>query len=261
IEDDDIKGICFLYPSTSSSSKGTFGSVCEYSSDCKSNICVSNGDSGMCSQICNVGEIGSCPNGYKCFEATDGNSYCFPGDNLSDLCKPCESSKDCSSELCLTDGNLSICSRYCVVSSSNCPSGYYCTEIESGGGGCWPEKDECNIQNAPKELGETCYTLDECKSGLICVAAKAGDDYGKCYYECDPKSPKCPSDDKCVTLTNESGACMPRSGTIDAGITDISSIKDTGTSPSKDTDQSSTSDVDLIEELNNLAGCECNVLF
>lgn len=261
LEEDDIKGICFLYPSNTSSSKGSFGSVCSYSSDCKSDVCVSAGDSGMCSQICNINETGSCPNGYRCYESTDGNYYCFPGDSSSDLCKPCENSKDCSSELCLTDGNLSICSRYCVVSSSNCPSGYYCAELENGGGGCWPENDECRSQEIPKDLGEICYSLNECKSGLICVAEKSGDDYGKCYYECDPKSPQCPSTDKCVTLTNESGACMPRTNTVDAGTSDTTQIKDTGATSPSDASQNSNADVDIIEELNNLAGCECSVLF
>ncbi|MCX7957540.1 MAG: matrixin family metalloprotease, partial [Deltaproteobacteria bacterium] len=135
LEEDDIKGICFLYPDNTSSTKGTFGSACEYSSDCQSKVCVAAGSSGICSQQCIASETGSCPNGYRCLEAEDNNSYCFPGDTASDLCKPCEESKDCSSELCLTDGNLSICSRYCVVSSSNCPSGYYCAEMENGGGG------------------------------------------------------------------------------------------------------------------------------
>ncbi len=260
IEDDDIKGICFLYPDKTSSSKGTFGSACEYSSDCNSNICVSAGDSGICSQNCSTTETGSCPNGYRCLEANDSNSYCFPGDSSSDLCKPCESSKDCSSELCLTDGNLSICSRYCVVSSSNCPSGYYCAELENGGGGCWPENDECDSANIPKDLGEICYSLSECKSGLICVAAKSGDDFGKCYYECNPKSPQCPETERCVTLTNESGACMPKTSPTDTGTgTDTGTEKDSGSVNQQDS--GSLSDIDLIDELNELTGCECSVLF
>jgi hypothetical protein len=261
IEEDDIKGICYLYPASNSSTRGEFGSVCERSSDCKSGVCVANGNSGMCSQTCDINETGSCPNGYKCYESTDNNSYCFPGDNSSDLCKPCEKSDDCSSELCLTDGNLSICSRYCVVSSSNCPAGYYCAELENGGGGCWPDNDECNASNIPKDLGEICYSLNECKAGLICVAAKAGDDSGKCYYECDPKRPQCPDNNKCITLTNNSGACMPTSPGYDAGTGDTSSSKDTITANDATSNDTGSSDIDLIDELNNLTGCECSIIF
>ncbi len=257
IEEDDIKGICYLYPDKLSSTEGEFGTICEYNTDCKSNICVATGDKGVCSQKCTLGETGNCPNGYKCYESTDGSSYCFPGDNSSDLCKLCESANDCSSELCLTDGNMSICSRYCVVSSSNCPSGYYCAEMENGGGGCWPDGDKCDISNLPKDLGEICFTLDECKSGLICVSENPEDDSGKCYYECNPKSPQCPPEDRCVTLNNQSGACMPKSSETDAGIMDASSTSDTNAQK----DSGSIVDIDIIEELNELTGCECSVLF
>lgn len=265
LEEDDINGICFLYPARDAPSKGSFGSFCEYNSDCKSNICVSVQDSGICSQVCSLSEAGSCPSGYKCYEATDNNYYCFPGDNTSDLCKPCESSEECSSELCITDGNISICSRYCVPSSSNCPSGYYCAELENGGGGCWPENDECNLEEIPKDLGEICYTLNECRSGLICVAEKAGDDKGKCYYECNPDSPQCPEGNRCVTLNNRSGACMPGSISIDAGIVDSSERYDAGmitdsNSPSQ-SDGGAVDDIDLFDDLKDITGCECSLIF
>ncbi len=257
IEEDDINGICYLYPNKNSANKGEFGSACEYSTDCKSNICVANGDSGICSSICDIGKAGSCPNGFKCYEANDNNFYCFPGDNRTDLCKPCETAKDCSSELCLSDGNISICSRYCVIESSNCPSGYYCAELSNGGGGCWPEDDECNYTDELKGLGEVCYALEECKSGLICVAAKAGDKEGKCYYECDPAKSECPENSKCITLTNESGACMSSGTVSDVGMSDSSVAVDSGVSHA---DTQSGSDVDIIEELSDLTGCECSLI-
>ncbi|MCX7943731.1 MAG: matrixin family metalloprotease [Deltaproteobacteria bacterium] len=260
IEEDDIRGICFLYPDHTSDTKGSFGSPCEYSSDCKSNVCVSNGDSGVCSLECVASQAGSCPNGFKCIEATDNNFYCFPGDNLSDLCKPCDSSRDCLSELCLTDGNLSICSRYCVVSSSNCPKGYYCAELENGGGGCWPENDKCDSVNPSKDLGEICYTLNECRSGLICVAKNSKDEYGQCYYECNPKEPICPEAHRCIILTNESGACMADYAHSDAGVSSDTIVgRDEGSSNFPDT--GTLTDINILDELNELTGCECSLIF
>lgn len=258
LDDDDIKGICYLYPNKNSSTRGEFGSVCEYNSECKSNICVASGDSGICSDNCEINEIGSCPSGFRCYEATDNNYYCFPGDNRSDICKPCESGKECASDLCISDGNMSVCSKFCVVESSNCPPGYYCAELTSGGGGCWPENDRCDYTDDSKDLGEVCYSLYECRSGLICVAARAGEKEGRCYYECLPERPECPEMSRCVTLMNDSGACMSYERETDAaGISDSSIPKDSSVTNS---DAHSGTDIDILEDLSNLTGCECSFI-
>lgn len=70
LSDDDIEGICVLYPIGAANGEGRLGDGCTETADCASpNQCVADGAERYCAPAC---PDGTCPDAYTCLEAGDG---------------------------------------------------------------------------------------------------------------------------------------------------------------------------------------------
>lgn len=61
------------------------GASCTGNTDCDSQVCASDGESGYCSMACNIGTEGTCPDGLECIDA-GGNGACWPVDDGAGCC-------------------------------------------------------------------------------------------------------------------------------------------------------------------------------
>ena len=168
LADDDIEGVCSLYPSGAQAD-------CQNDGDCPGDQrCVGGGcvereqaGGGAIGDPCGEG-IGGCPQGLFCARGADGNAFCtrecgngcpdgwacqqVQGNNgqIFNICLPdggggnqagrgygeeCQNSSQCSSGFCIGDGVRSFCSQACA-GPQDCPPGSECYQVQGGGGAC-----------------------------------------------------------------------------------------------------------------------------
>ena len=195
-QNDPSKGACIKGSGPTPPTKD-IGQPCTASSECKSNLCVNEGNGQFCRQPCTTD--GQCPSGQKC-SLFAGKNYgaCFADDGPPPATKndgePCQSSGECKSNLCVGSGSSGECIKGCS-SSSPCPAGYACMKLSSGAGGCF--------KAGTKKLGETCEAPSDCAGGL-CAASE-----GKyvCSQPCSDAKP-CPAGHTCYPLSGGGGGCF-----------------------------------------------------
>ena len=110
---------------------------------------MSDGTTSICSRPC-MPSSDSCPSGYSCAEIADsgGSGGCWPdGDTCTGKQDPQPAGADetCSASIACKTGLVCVlvtdtaakCLYTCTPpSSSSCPSGVVCKELEGGGGAC-----------------------------------------------------------------------------------------------------------------------------
>lgn len=154
---------------------GAFGEPCDDNTACSSNICVSDGSTAFCSQLCN--DDSGCPSGAMCVGLMSGGGACVPGSSPPPpppppppgdggvtpppppgdggvtpppppadtgptlpgmLGEACESNERCATGHCATYRGESFCTSLCA-SATPCTTGFTC---ESAGdvGVCVPDR-------------------------------------------------------------------------------------------------------------------------
>ncbi|MEO1229980.1 MAG: MopE-related protein [Myxococcota bacterium] len=187
---------------------GDFGALCEIPEDCLSSLCVPAGDGSYsrCSQACPP----ECPSGWRC---ADGQCI----EDLFRLCLPCQADADChpaGADVCAFEGGeTGLCRSSCA--SASCPSGYTCSDLESGGqllAQCLPDEGcdcstpgfarACTRENA---LG-TCFGQEVC----------SGAGFGACSAP-EAAAEACNGrDDDCDGLVDaEDPSLLPPDGALD----------------------------------------------
>jgi MYXO-CTERM domain-containing protein len=166
LEEDDVRGVCFLYPKESFAD-GRPCDSCTLDQHCAYGSCVPHPWEGgsFCGADCS--HDSHCPLGYGCRDS-GGGGQCVPsydhcrqeGTNIP-FREYCWGHDTCSSEICLTWGNTAYCSQRCNPSQADsCPAGGNCVQLQDGSGlcavrSCDPVKDTgCNV-------GEVCLWYHE----------------------------------------------------------------------------------------------------
>lgn len=205
LDDDDKRGVCFLYP------KATFddGLVCDgclQHSNCADGVCLSYPDGhGYCGQACGSGT--SCPDGFTCYniqglstpQCLPDNEHCAPeGGNIA-VGEFCYDHATCATTQCLVLADSAVCTSSCnPATNTGCPSTMGCLG-QGSDGICYPKGD--------KQIGETCLSPGDCQN-FMCVGI--GDGKGLCSADCATDS-QCPSGFKCVGADNpqaDGGICI-----------------------------------------------------
>lgn len=196
LAEDDIRGICFIYPA-----EGCADLRCAEDA-----VCVA----GECHVLC-AGVI--CPSAHSCEagacapvpcdDATcpHPRDECDPGGEICGDARPgdpCTIAEECSTGLCSAAG-------YCVGgcgAAGECPARHTCID-----GGCEPDA-------AP--FGATCAEPSECASRL-CLDTGAE---AYCTRACDPAGP-CPAAHACTAVEGQSVCAPVRAGcAVAAGATE-----------------------------------------
>ncbi len=195
-QNDPNKGACIKGGGPSPSKD--LGQSCKSSNECKSQLCVNEGNGQFCRQPC--GSDGKCPSGQKC-SLFAGKNYgaCFPDQGnqppaLKDNGESCQSSTECKSDLCVGGGQSGSCVQDCGPAKP-CASGYACVKISGGGGVCF--------KAGQKKLGDACEDSLSCAGGLC---AASGGKY-ICSQPCSASN-KCPPDFTCYPLSGGGGGCF-----------------------------------------------------
>ena len=206
IKDNTGKTWKFCYPGSSAWGKTKLGKSCNSSVECEDKYCAPvSGKGYLCASKCDYTKSNSCPTGYTCTKYQDSQGgvigLCVPGATTpppptkKKMGEGCAKHTDCESNVCLNTGNGTVCTIYCQINGSNCPSGYVCAQHASGKGVC--VKGTTKPPPIPKgSLGDPCTMAEECKSQL-CVNGTF------CTKLCDPNNP--------------SAACGSRYGCANAG--------------------------------------------
>lgn len=202
-QQDDINGICQLYPGTA----GGLGASCSSPSNCQSApICVTYDGFSYCTHTC-----GSCEDGYEC-KNVNSQDVCVrkgapsAGDVCTGVCA--------TGAICVRDGGtdqapIAHCYVSCTPpSTAGCPTDNRCVELDGGGGICWPA--------GTQQAGELCGTAQtgDCATGLVCL----GDDpnnntIAHCYRECDETRPSsCGTGFLCYDIGSNTGVCLQAAG-------------------------------------------------
>jgi len=155
--------------------------------------CLLGYASGMCSNECQA-LMGATGGEFTTPQQDDVNGICalYPG-TPGGLGASCTGPSDCSTApVCITYQDF----RYCTHTCGTCEEGYECRDV--GG------QNVCVRKGAPA-AGDPCTGV--CEPGALCVST--GQDSGQCYTECDPASPVCTGEDRCVELEGGGGICWP----------------------------------------------------
>lgn len=204
LEDDDMRGLCFLY------GEGGVSNLCD---SCVSDVdCVEPGSSCLvfplggsyCASPCGAEE--GCPQGYQCTLIPGlGDERCLPDNGTCreegaaiDLGEYCYGSTTCQSGFCLATLHSASCTRVCEL---DVPDG--CPETMVCAGGVLSEcpenfqPDHCGVCMIYGDLpiGSLCWDGSECQSG-ICMAGEKG--AGVCTISCVNFGVSCPDDSICT---------------------------------------------------------------
>ncbi len=253
LKQDDVAGVCAIYPSGSSSS-GTrqYGQACDAQNLCTTSlVCVlvkTGATTGVCFRACSNGV---CPSGNTCYNLTNGDAAC-----LCTADKDCSQGLKCSQNQCQKGNtnptntqklgepcnaqNLCVADHTCVITQQGstsgtchrtCPNGT-CT----GGNKCYTltNKEKACLCTSDKDCsgGQQCQG-NFCKgSGSAGPAGKEGEACvsGRCEtgLTCvqDPNSPQslcvrpCQSDSDCVNqwaCNAQYNVCVPGAGSQQRG--------------------------------------------
>jgi hypothetical protein len=194
--------------------QGEFGTACNGGPDCLSGLCVSDGMNAFCTETCV--ENSDCPDQGMCVALSNGGGACIPGGSGPTsgsglpFGDPCGADYECSSTLCISDGQRSYCSQSCRQ-SEDCPEGAGCVSTSNGDGVCAIGQED--MPPTPSDglpFGAPCEEADQCQSRL-CVSDGTSN---FCTASCQ-EDRNCPDDAECVALQGGGGACLPRDGSDD----------------------------------------------
>lgn len=181
LSNDDISGVCNLYPSGEQPSCSDDGD-CPGSEVCAGGSCVageeqgSGGIGGACGQnnpcdnglFCVVDQRGNafctrecgggCPMGWSCQQVSFGQqraSICLEDEDdtvgTGEFGDPCSGGYNCGSGFCVSDGDDSFCSQSCR-DDEDCPEGAECYPLSNGGGACVPSSEAPEPQPEPEPM-------------------------------------------------------------------------------------------------------------
>lgn len=133
--------------------------------------------------------------GMQTLAQDDINGLCYIYGSFSDglTCDSCASNSDCLSGQCKSIGGAYYCRNSCS-NNSQCGDTFYC---ETSSGLCKPSNGYCNQQGGNIALGDFCYGMETCQSGLCLVLPS--DAY--CSKECSSSS-------QCSGMNCTSGYCI-----------------------------------------------------
>ena len=186
---DDVEAVCTLYPSDAmsecavasdcgaeqecvrgqcvsiASGEGEIGDDCSFAPCAEDLICVqAQDDSAFCTRICSDG---LCPGGWGCYTVNSSNgeiNLCLPDQDAQGSLgfgESCESGPDCTSGLCVSDGQRNFCSQSCTQ-DDDCPSRAECAGLSNGGGACIAQEEDQELT----EFGTPCTRSSDCSNGL-----------------------------------------------------------------------------------------------
>jgi len=196
------------------------GAPCKYSSDCKSTLCVGDGQGAECVDPCSA--TLACKTGYLCETLQGGKGACFelgdakPGD-------PCIYPADCQTGKCVGEGAVGYCSQVCAL-QADCPCGMECAATKTGklcfqgkklacvppGGAC-VSTAECTAGACHKAIcTATCsiFQSNACAAGKKCLRLVATSPEGICAAV-GPKTlhAACKADAECASGFCQGGVC------------------------------------------------------
>ena len=190
LHQDDINGICYLYPKAGHSC--TSNAQCPEDQSCSSGSCGGSSSTGGAGSSCPTGK---CNSGLLCLRGSTG-SYCVA---------------QCSGGTCADGTPCRQVQQYkvCVCQSSNeCPSGKQCKGFRCTGGGTTPQcKSDADCPagqicqsgscvNKPPtggDVGDECGSTG-CKAGLMCVRLSVS---GPAYCVAQCPNGSCPNGTPC----------------------------------------------------------------
>jgi len=177
--EDDVAGLCSLYPAESCETAG-----CPAGQACMDHRCVQDCADGACVTIpCSSDE--DCVAGEIC-----NRGACYgPSGRAGD---PCADGGDCSSAECHAEG---YCTTACGADGA-CSEGYACS---SSSGVCASEGGV---------LGDACDVGEDCASGMCLVGSGAP---GGCTRTCDRTMP-CPPGFECTEVSGSDVCAIAESG-------------------------------------------------
>ena len=219
LSQDDIDGVCALYPSGGErptavepppmmEGSAGFGESCAQEACATPLFCVSDGVDQFCSQNCTPDQ--ACPSGYYCAQLSSGSGACAPGEppmvERAGFNEACGDSIACEAGLlCVSDSEESYCSQPCE--QGLCPEGFDCAGLQGGGDICARE----SASPAPA-FGEPCEAESgRCAEELFClsdplyVSAVTGEPIPYCSRPCGEG---CPQGYRCTELTSAGDACQ-----------------------------------------------------
>ena len=159
------------------------GEACQTGLECNTSVCAPAAGKYICTQLCGGGKP-ACPSGYSCTQINANTSVCLPASSAkAGNGEKCASSNECASGMCVGTGTSGTCLQPCT-SNQQCPDGYGCASLQSGGGAC--------IELGDKKIGDPCDQSSQCKSascydlggGAVCTAQCTSSVDCPCGFEC-----------------------------------------------------------------------------
>ncbi len=202
LHQDDMAGICYLYPAN----PGGLGTPCESVSNCNQGLCLQTDQGRYCSKSCSIGGS-DCPNGYHCKGTglSQPSNACFIGEPEAKIGQDC-SDASCEKGLtCVNNANdKPVCFRSCNPQSPVCPTGDSCHSLKNSEG-----KVQGGICIKSSGEGGICGQQTSCDQGLVCLILTQGSESGTCHKECDPQQTSpCGAEKICLDLKEGQGACF-----------------------------------------------------
>ena len=193
LEDDDIRGACFLYPAAEDY-------ICDGDDDCP--MIVSNDSEG---EEYYAGEFG-CDASFKTCTQID----LYPV-GVSNLGESCTVDANCMEDLyCQPWNEGAVCTGYCETSNSQCPDGFDCAPFQNYPqyGACLPSDGEIK---EPEISPQGCTGAADCFEGGLCLPTPTGATK-MCTTLCDVASGMgCSPDQGCFDYGqgSDQGGCFP----------------------------------------------------
>ena len=159
--------------------KKRFGQPCDAGSECNSELCVPGPVGAFCTERCETGDAGACPDSYACKRVpqNDGGlvgqftNVCTVPQPL--LCEACTTDLDCGAtgaDKCVSTDGGTFCGRDC--SFDGCPPLYACTSLSDGSRQCIPEGRTCDCVPETVGLQKSCFgqanAFGRCLGNQIC---------------------------------------------------------------------------------------------
>ena len=192
LDDDDRRGVCYLYPAVPFAS-GRPCDTCDLQVHCAAGACLYFPDEGgFCGATCATDA--DCPPHHACSEIAGVGRQCLPG---SGHCAEaggdiptgeyCYGDVTCASGVCLVTPGDAFCTAGCGQSGdAPCPNGSRCLDTGLGRGFC--------VLPGSRPFGARCASHTDCED-MLCVEALDG---GVCTATCATEA-DCPNGAPCVS--------------------------------------------------------------